>query len=120
MAPTAPLDQTDLEIWTGFFRATSPGTMVALDTMERETDVRHVLPAVHVPTLVLHRTGDQVYSVEEGRYLAEHIAGPSSWSWTAWITYRRGGTRTPSCARSTGSSDRFSMKRQTSTGCSLR
>jgi class 3 adenylate cyclase len=46
-----------------------------LDTMERETDVRHVLPAVHVPTLVLHRTGDQAYSVEEGRYLAEHIAG---------------------------------------------
>jgi Adenylate and Guanylate cyclase catalytic domain len=46
-----------------------------LDTMERETDVRHVLPAVHVPTLVLHRTGDQAYLVEEGRYLAEHIAG---------------------------------------------
>jgi class 3 adenylate cyclase len=75
MAPTARLDQTDLEIWTSFHRATSPGTQLALDTMERETDVRHVLPAVHVPALVLHRTGDQVYSVEEGRYLAEHIAG---------------------------------------------
>jgi len=75
LAPTARLDQTDLEIWTSFFRATSPGTQIALETMERETDIRHVLPAVHVPALVLHRTGDQVYSVEEGRYLAEHIAG---------------------------------------------
>ncbi|MGA9162030.1 MAG: adenylate/guanylate cyclase domain-containing protein [Actinomycetota bacterium] len=75
MAPTASLDQTNREIWTGFYRATSPGTQLMLDTMERDTDVRHVLPAVHVPTLVLHRTGDQAYSVEEGRYVAEHIAG---------------------------------------------
>jgi hypothetical protein len=75
LAPTARLDQTDLETWTSFFRAASPGTQVALETMERETDIRHVLPAVHVPALILHRTGDQVYSVEEGRYLAEHIAG---------------------------------------------
>jgi class 3 adenylate cyclase len=40
-----------------------------------ELDVRQVLPAVRVPTLVLHRTGDRVTRVEQGRYLAEHIAG---------------------------------------------
>lgn len=36
-------------------------------------DVRDVLPAVHVPTLVLHRTGDRWVDVEHGRYLARRI-----------------------------------------------
>lgn len=43
--------------------------------MAFDIDVRHVLPAVDVPTLVIHRTGDQVCVVENGRYLAEHIRG---------------------------------------------
>jgi len=38
-----------------------------------EIDVRNVLPAIRVPTLVIHRTGDRVIPVEAGRYLAEHI-----------------------------------------------
>ena len=38
-----------------------------------EIDVRDVLPAIRVPTLVIHRTGDRVIPVESGRYLAEHI-----------------------------------------------
>jgi class 3 adenylate cyclase len=38
-----------------------------------ETDVRHILPAVRVPTLVLHRSGDRHVRVGHGRYLAEHI-----------------------------------------------
>ena len=36
-------------------------------------DVRKVLTAVRVPTLVLHRRQDAVVLVENGRYLAEHI-----------------------------------------------
>ena len=39
------------------------------------SDVRHVLPSVHTPTLVLHRQQSPVVPVESGRYLAEHIAG---------------------------------------------
>jgi class 3 adenylate cyclase len=34
-----------------------------------------VLPAVHVPTLVLHARGDPLESPESARYLASHIAG---------------------------------------------
>ena len=34
-----------------------------------------MLPAVRVPTLVLHRTGDRAMPVEGGRYLAERIDG---------------------------------------------
>jgi class 3 adenylate cyclase len=38
-------------------------------------DVRHVLPTLHVPTLVLHTLGHPFLPVEHGRYLAEHIEG---------------------------------------------
>jgi class 3 adenylate cyclase len=52
----------------------SPGAVRTLVRMNHGIDVRHVLPTVGVPTLVLHRTGD-VINVEHGRYLARHIAG---------------------------------------------
>jgi len=42
----------------------------------RDTDVRHLLAKVSVPTLVLHRSGDRAVRVEAGRFLAEQI--PSS------------------------------------------
>jgi class 3 adenylate cyclase len=51
----------------------TPATAVAWLRMVQETDVRHVLPAIRVPTLVLHRVGDRIITVEHGRYLAEHI-----------------------------------------------
>jgi pimeloyl-ACP methyl ester carboxylesterase len=53
--------------------AASPGAARDLILMNSEIDVRNVLPAVSVPTLVLHRTGDSDSRVEEGRYIAEHI-----------------------------------------------
>ena len=40
-----------------------------------QTDVRHVLPTIRVPTLVMHRRDDAVVPVDNGRYLAEHIPG---------------------------------------------
>ena len=55
--------------------AMSPGTAHKLFTMLTQTDVRHVLPAIRVPTLVLHRVGDQPVRVGHARYLAEHIPG---------------------------------------------
>ena len=50
----------------------SPGAAVAYERMTYEQDVRDVLPAIHVPTLILHREQD---SPEDNRYLAEHIPG---------------------------------------------
>jgi class 3 adenylate cyclase len=38
-----------------------------------DVDVRSILPLVQAPTLILHRRDVQSFSVEEGRYLAEHI-----------------------------------------------
>jgi class 3 adenylate cyclase len=55
--------------------AMSPGTALKLFTLTTQIDVRHVLPTIRVPTLILHRVGDQPVSVKNARYLAEHIAG---------------------------------------------
>jgi class 3 adenylate cyclase len=51
----------------------SPGTLAALHRMNREIDIRHVLPAVRVPTLVLQGSEDRVVPIEVARYVASHI-----------------------------------------------
>jgi len=62
--------------WSAYLRTSaSPGAAVALTRMASEADVRTVLPAIRVPTLVVHRTGDRCLRVEEGRYMAERIPG---------------------------------------------
>jgi len=38
-------------------------------------DLRPMLRHVHQPTLVIHTSGDRLYPVKHGRYLAEHISG---------------------------------------------
>ncbi|HKF66161.1 MAG TPA: adenylate/guanylate cyclase domain-containing protein [Vicinamibacterales bacterium] len=63
--------------WYANYRrlAASPGAAIAIQRMNYEIDVRHVLPTVRVPTLVLHAIGDRVVLVGHGRYLAERIPG---------------------------------------------
>lgn len=56
-------------------RSASPGAAAALLRMNSFIDVRHVLPAIRVPTLVLHRAEDRDARVEEGRYIASRIPG---------------------------------------------
>jgi class 3 adenylate cyclase len=51
----------------------SPAAVLALTRMNRDIDVRHILPSIHVPTLVLHAVGDVVVDVHAGRYVAERI-----------------------------------------------
>ncbi len=55
--------------------AMSPGTAQKIFAMMTELDVRHVLPAIRVATLIMHRIGDKPVRVGNARYLAEHIAG---------------------------------------------
>ena len=40
--------------------------------MNAQLDVRDLLPAIHSPTLVLHRSDDRWVEVGNGRYLAGH------------------------------------------------
>ncbi|HEX6049288.1 MAG TPA: alpha/beta fold hydrolase, partial [Gemmatimonadaceae bacterium] len=55
--------------------AASPGAIRALNEMNSLIDVRALLPAIRVPTLVVHRGTDYDVKVEEGRYIAERIPG---------------------------------------------
>jgi class 3 adenylate cyclase len=55
--------------------STSPGALEALRRMNMDIDVRHVLSSISAPTLVLHPADDSAQAVEEGRYIANHVAG---------------------------------------------
>ena len=59
-APSLDEDPAARE-WLGRYRraAMSPDGIEAVIKMFLEIDVRHVLPTLHVPTLVLHRHGDR-------------------------------------------------------------
>ena len=76
LAPSLAGDERFREFWARFERAAaSPGAFAALMRMNAEIDVRHVLPTIRIPTLVLHRAGDTAVNVDQGRYIAEHIPG---------------------------------------------
>ena len=55
--------------------SSSPGAVNQLSRMNVDLDVRHVLPSIRVPTLVLHRRDDDSPEIESGRYIAERIPG---------------------------------------------
>jgi class 3 adenylate cyclase len=75
-APSLAGDRQASERFASYFRASaSPGAAVAIMKMNREIDVRHVLPAIRVPTLVLHRAAERVIDVAHARYTAERIPG---------------------------------------------
>ncbi len=65
------------EEWFGRYarQSSSPGMSIALLQANARMDVRPVLSTIRVPTLVLHRVDDVLVTVEQGRYLAEHIPG---------------------------------------------
>jgi pimeloyl-ACP methyl ester carboxylesterase len=56
-------------------QSASPAEALAFMRMAFEIDVRHVVPSVNVPTLILHRTDDSVCHVENARWLARNIKG---------------------------------------------
>jgi pimeloyl-ACP methyl ester carboxylesterase len=76
LAPSAARDEAFARrLATYFRRSASPGAAAALIRMNTEIDIRGVLPAIRVPALVLHHTGDRDAQVEEGRWIAGQIPG---------------------------------------------
>jgi pimeloyl-ACP methyl ester carboxylesterase len=74
-APSLANDQELRRFYARFERSSAtPGAAQTLQRMNQAIDVRHVLPTIGAPTLILHRTGDLV-PVEHGRYIARHIRG---------------------------------------------
>jgi class 3 adenylate cyclase len=64
------------EAWSRYERAAaSPGTAAAMLRNLNQIDVRDVLPAIRVPTLVIQRSDTRAFRPDHGRYLAQHIPG---------------------------------------------
>lgn len=74
LAPSAD-DESKRALATMIRQSASPGAVAALNRMNLEIDVRDVLPAIRVPTLVLNRSGDSLSITGGSRYLADHIPG---------------------------------------------
>ncbi|MEJ7789924.1 MAG: adenylate/guanylate cyclase domain-containing protein, partial [Thermoleophilaceae bacterium] len=76
LAPSRADDPAFRE-WAGRMEryAASPGTIRLINEVVGCLDVRHVLPSIRVPTLVMHRRDDSFLDVRHSRYLAEHIPG---------------------------------------------
>lgn len=74
IAPSMAHDERFRQWWSAYLRrSASPGDALAFARMNTEIDIRHVLPTIHVPTLILHRTGDRDALIDEARYMARLI-----------------------------------------------
>jgi class 3 adenylate cyclase len=73
-APSLAGDDDFRRWWASYMRlGASPASAAALLRMNMEIDVRGVLPAIGVPTLVLHRTDDRLVDVRNSRYIADRV-----------------------------------------------
>lgn len=74
VAPSVANDEQCRNWWSRNLRlGASPGSGIALYRMNIDIDIRGVLPAIRVPTLILHREGDRLINVENSRYMATRI-----------------------------------------------
>ena len=75
-APSVAGDSYLRRVWSRYERVSvSPGSALAMVRMMNETDIRHVLPTIRVPTLVMNRAGAMRIPSAHSRYIAERIAG---------------------------------------------
>jgi pimeloyl-ACP methyl ester carboxylesterase/DNA-binding CsgD family transcriptional regulator len=72
----APDQDERFRSWWGRYErlSASPTAAIALARMNASIDVRPVLSAIRVPTLIIHRSKDVRVNISGGRYLAEKIA----------------------------------------------
>lgn len=75
-APSIAADEQSRRFWRRLLRmSASPDAAGRLARMNVDIDVRHVLPTIRVPTLVLHVEHEKVFDVRGARYMAERIPG---------------------------------------------
>lgn len=89
-------DEDELEAFVDYVRyGASPGMLEALYRMNREIDVRDVLPTVRVPTLVMHGTNDEVVPVEVAAFTAQRLRSARlvELPGVGHLALRAGGTR---------------------------
>jgi len=76
LAPSLVADERFRRWWGRFERhSVRPGMVAAMFETVGALDIRAVLPAIRIPTLILHRRRDRLIDVSNARYLADNIAG---------------------------------------------
>ena len=74
--PSVAQDEAVRAWWARLLRmSASPAAVLALNRMNYEIDIRHLLPAIRVPTLLMHASGDRQVAVSASRYMARKIPG---------------------------------------------
>ncbi len=75
-APSLAQDPQVRAYWARYQRlSASPSAAIRFLWATTLADVRHVLPEIHVPTLVVHAGGDMLVPVAQGEYVARRISG---------------------------------------------
>jgi pimeloyl-ACP methyl ester carboxylesterase len=75
-APSVAGDKQFRQWWARYLRmSASPAAVRALVTMNAEIDIRHILPAIRVPTLILHSVHDGAIEIGGSLYMAARIPG---------------------------------------------
>ncbi len=75
-APSVASDDRFVKWWARFERlVASPSAYEELGQIFTDVDVRDILPAIHVPTLVIHRKDDAIVLERQARYVADQIQG---------------------------------------------
>ena len=73
-APSRSQDESFRQWYGRYLRAAArPRDAAAQLRHVLSADVRHVLPLIHCPTLILNRSGYRLVTPDHARYLAEHI-----------------------------------------------
>lgn len=74
LAPSVTNDEGFRQWWATYLRrSASPKRALALARMNTDVDIRSILPAIRVPTLILHRRGDLDADVGGSRWMARQI-----------------------------------------------
>jgi pimeloyl-ACP methyl ester carboxylesterase/class 3 adenylate cyclase len=70
-------DDEQLVTWLASYmrKGASPAAAMALERMNREINASHALASIHVPTLVIGKTGDLDFRIEQVRETADRIGG---------------------------------------------
>ena len=75
-APSMIGDERFSRWWARLLRmSASPAAVTTLMAMNADIDIRHILPAIHVPTLLLHSPRDMTVEYGASLYMAERIPG---------------------------------------------
>jgi DNA-binding winged helix-turn-helix (wHTH) protein/pimeloyl-ACP methyl ester carboxylesterase len=78
IAPGLSTDDRFRSWWATYQRrSASPAAALALARMNTQIDVRHLLPSIAAPTLVMHRINDRETHIDEAHYIASRVPSAS-------------------------------------------